>query len=457
MRLLLQTTIVIACLLAGAPFTTSSQGILKRLKDRAASSAENAVGNKISKKIVQTISQPPKGKKKDNRKEDSSVTAAGDAANTPPAHNTTAAADTVPARNTGSGNHAAAQHPGAPGVTSYSRYDFIPGQTVLFQEDFASDAIGEFPLKWFTGTKGETVTLDAGAGKWLRMYNGGNYAAPVIVLKDNYTIEFDLLMDLPKGGYKPSKFTINFFDNGQDGASVSEDFIKANALTVGFSPDVSRSYSEMQSFVNNRSSFKSPAVIIPDYYGKSGKPIHFAINIQQKRFRLWIDEQKVYDAPSAVPVTTFNQLRFDVSKTIYAENETAYFITNLRYAAGAPDMRSKLLTEGKLVTTAIGFDVNSDRIKPTSYPVLKEIAAALKDAAAGRYTIIGHTDADGDAAANMVLSEKRADAVKKFLTAEFGIAADRLETKGMGETSPVDKQNTPEAKANNRRVEILRQ
>ena len=70
--------------------------------------------------------------------------------------------------------------------------------------------------------------------------------------------------------------------------------------------------------------------------------------------------------------------------------------------------------------------------------------------------IVGHTDSDGDAAANLDLSRRRATAVKNALTTEFGIDAARMEADGRGESQPVAGNETPAGKANNRRVEFVK-
>jgi outer membrane protein OmpA-like peptidoglycan-associated protein len=134
----------------------------------------------------------------------------------------------------------------------------------------------------------------------------------------------------------------------------------------------------------------------------------------------------------------------------------AYYIANLRLATGAPDTRNKILTEGKWVSHGILFDVNSDRIKGESYGSLKEIANVLTESANVRVTIVGHTDSDADDASNLDLSKRRAASVKTALVNEFKIDAARLETDGKGETQPIDKNDTPAAKANNRRVEFIK-
>ena len=90
------------------------------------------------------------------------------------------------------------------------------------------------------------------------------------------------------------------------------------------------------------------------------------------------------------------------------------------------------------------------------YGILKEIATTLNENESIRIKIIGHTDTDGDDASNLTLSKKRADAVKSFLNKEFGVETKLMETEGKGESQPVDKTNTTEGKANNRRVEFIK-
>jgi outer membrane protein OmpA-like peptidoglycan-associated protein len=70
--------------------------------------------------------------------------------------------------------------------------------------------------------------------------------------------------------------------------------------------------------------------------------------------------------------------------------------------------------------------------------------------------IVGHTDSDGDDAANMDLSKRRAASVKSALVSEFKIDTSRLDTDGKGESQPIDKNDNPAGKANNRRVEFIR-
>ena len=150
---------------------------------------------------------------------------------------------------------------------------------------------------------------------------------------------------------------------------------------------------------------------------------------------------------------TFNSILFYVYKV---GTNHRYYLTNVRLAVGAPDTRNKLVTEGKVVTPGILFDVNSDKIRGESYGALMDIAAVLKETADLKVKIVGHTDSDGDDKANLDLSRSRAASVKSMLSSEFGIDAARMLTDGLGESQPVEKNDTSAGKANNRRVEFIK-
>ena len=70
--------------------------------------------------------------------------------------------------------------PASPELKSYSRYDFVPGDQIVYAEDFEQDVIGEFPLKWFTNNRGETVTIEGLPNKWMRMYHGSRFVSPAL-------------------------------------------------------------------------------------------------------------------------------------------------------------------------------------------------------------------------------------------------------------------------------------
>ncbi len=187
------------------------------------------------------------------------------------------------------------------------------------------------------------------------------------------------------------------------------------------------------------------------------KIVHYSVQVQKTRFRLWIDDKKVFDIPRAMNVKdTMNQVYFQLEGSNYKEEEIGLFLSNIKIATGLPDTRHKLVEEGRFSTTGILFEVNAATIKPESNGVLKEVADAIKGNAGMRVKIIGHTDSDGSDAANLELSKKRAEAVREALVKDFSIDAAALETDGKGEAQPAGDNKTKEGKAQNRRVEFVK-
>ena len=102
----------------------------------------------------------------------------------------------------------------------------------------------------------------------------------------------------------------------------------------------------------------------------------------------------------------------------------------------------------------IFFDFNKDKIKPVSYALLNDVAAALTDNPKIRVRIEGHTDSRGNERANLKLSQKRAESVKRYLGKQ-GIDPARMEPRGFGKNVPIADNRTDEGRAQNRRVEFI--
>ena len=115
---------------------------------------------------------------------------------------------------------------------------------------------------------------------------------------------------------------------------------------------------------------------------------------------------------------------------------------------------TELASKGR-IALYINFDTGKSTVKPESQSIVDQLAAALKAEPAMRVSVEGHTDNIGDAAANKTLSDQRAQAVVKALTAK-GIEASRLAAKGWGSEKPVADNATEDGKAKNRRVEIVK-
>lgn len=353
--------------------------------------------------------------------------------------------------------------PAKKGVTSYSRFDFIPGEKVLYSEDFAQDAIGELPVNWNASGKGEVMTLEGKSGKWLRIFQNNTYlSGNKKSFGENFTVEFDMMYYFePKvSGYVLP--TVNFGLLSSGGEDNSDNaFLKQqntyNSTEIAIHPYGSGG-ARVESGKQRNYNYTSDRITLNDYQKDFNKVLHYSIQVQKQRLRLWINEAKIFDIPRAVNLgDTLNQLFFNLEGSNYKDDEIGLFLSNIKIATGLPDTRHKLIEEGKFSTTGILFDAQSAVIKPESFGVVKEIATVLKENPSVKVKIIGHTSSDGDDAANLELSKQRAAAVKDLLVKDYGIEEGQLKAEGKGETQPVGDNKTKEGKMQNRRVEFVKE
>ncbi len=337
-------------------------------------------------------------------------------------------------------------------IKAYSKYDFVSGDKILAYDDFTNTAVGDFPAQWNTNASAEIMTVDNHDGHWLNVSKEGYYLPKFIkTLTDNFTIEYDVLF-LP-----PDKNT------GPNTAALSSQFVSLSNAKQPFDNWSTKSFFSLDPYMNNvyiGSVTKAGEKLLDNQFNVKGLQrnnsfmYHVAIWRQKERLRVYLNEAKVVDAPSLMMEgIKYNGFRFQTSLN---NDGSTWLISNFKLATGLPDTRNKLITTGKFVTTGILFATNSATIQATSFGTLKEIAQTLKENEAVRIKIIGHTDTDGDAANNLDLSIKRAEAVKNILAKEFGINKDRMETDGKGQTQPITNNNSSDGKAQNRRVEFIK-
>ena len=114
---------------------------------------------------------------------------------------------------------------------------------------------------------------------------------------------------------------------------------------------------------------------------------------------------------------------------------------------------AKVNAQGCWILGGVVFDTGKSNIKANFYPELNAIATTMNINPGLKVEVQGHTDSVGRAASNMKLSENRAKAVMEYLVSK-GIDAKRLSAKGLGEARPIATNDTPEGRAQNRRVEL---
>jgi len=138
-------------------------------------------------------------------------------------------------------------------------------------------------------------------------------------------------------------------------------------------------------------------------------------------------------------------------QTIVTEKEMKQEVT-----ADTSSLSDDINKSGHVAVYGIRFETGKAAILPDSESVLGEIVKLLQQNPDLKLRVEGHTDNQGNAAANQSLSEKRAQAVVAWLTAH-GVEAGRLTAKGLGQTKPVEDNSTEDGRAKNRRVELVKQ
>ena len=418
------------CLCAIAPLHAQSwiENMGNRVKDKAVEKVEERIENKAGEAVdkgLDEIENTVTGKSKSTDEE------ASDEETATPAQ-TKKTTPTAPAN--------------APALMSNTKYDFVPGDKILYFEDFAQDAVGDFPALWTTNGGGEVKTLNLASGNWFHMNKEDAVYCYTksIAFPQNFIMEFDVI---PDGNFS-NGYTITFYEDPENVELTDDLYPGTKGLHISFDEGTwyTKGYhNEMDAggWIEGQSTTK------PVVYGQVN---HVIIWVQNRRLRMYHQGAKVLDMPTNIHAgTKFNRFRFSGWSTY-----STPYVSNLKITTATPDMRSKLLTEGKLVTYGIYFDVNKDVVKAESFGTISEIAQTLKENPTVRIKIIGHTDSDGDDAKNLDLSRRRALSVKNTLVNQFGIDASRIQTDGKGETEPLAPNTTSESKAKNRRVEFIK-
>lgn len=344
----------------------------------------------------------------------------------------------------------------------YRKFDFVPGEKIIYYEDFEQVATGDFPVGWNTNSSAEIVKLSNLPGKWLSIIKDGFFAPEMVKdMPENFTLEFEVMNRYRSNNILSYNFM--FYQSANPRKDIGEGLVPEASFKFswgGCSGTMAYEVYEKGEEMGRNDELSTQKLVCAGENFET--PIHakFSIWRQKNRIRIYVNEEKVLDIPQAFNSTMkYNVFKIGATYVNYSngrEHDDECMVTNIRYAIGAPDTRNKLITEGKFSTTGILFNFQQATVRPESYGVIKEIANALKENPAVKINIIGHTSDDGDANANLQLSKQRALAVKQVLNSEFGIDASRLETDGKGGAQPVDNSGTPAGKANNRRVEFVK-
>ncbi len=324
---------------------------------------------------------------------------------------------------------AAAQTPTAQPEFTSLKAAFVPGDKTIFYDDF-TDMTPDSPPPHFK-VRGASPELKAsGDLRQLTLTGRGSLFPNITALPKNFTLEIELKADCP------GRCILNVI------------------LSSGTKQILHFTNTAMKSSGDQVVSLRAPYSELGRKRGNLSwdAPVKLALWYQDNRLRTFIDGEKWLDF-NQVEMPAINAVEF--TSDFYGANQSIG-LRSVRFAESTPDF-SQVIMSGRYSTNGILFDTNSDRIKPESAPVLQSIAKGLEATPALKVRIEGHTDSTGNAAANLDLSKRRAEAVKLVLAAQFKIDAARMTTAGLGATKPVETNDTPQGRARNRRVDFVKQ
>lgn len=328
--------------------------------------------------------------------------------------------------------------------------DFVAGSKTILEENFLGDAIGDFPIKWFTNSSGEMVTFGNDGKKWLQLSDKGSFL-PINITKLplNFTFEFDVTTS-ENYNYYATPLNIVFTEKFTKADNVwNTVFKRKEAVIFNIHPANSlagTAGNSSVSVISEKKEIIKNKVVVPGF-NKNNNTARVQVWRQKNRFRMYVDGKKYWDLPSAFSDANYNQIIFFIGT--YKKPVDKFFIANLRLAAADADTRHPLLETGSFTTSEILFDTNKATIKTQSTQILNDLGKALADNNQVQISITGHTDSDGKAADNQKLSEQRAESVKNYLFKNFNISNSRMVVMGKGATEPLG-----DNKAENRRVEF---
>lgn len=312
----------------------------------------------------------------------------------------------------------------------WAKYDFVPGDKVIFEDNLVGEENGEFPSRWDLVT-GNVEVAEFGGENVIMFRDGQPSIIPYFkdakedYLPDVFTVEFDLYCS-------SSDFLLFLFDrkNQKHGSPSGYTDLEINYYNMDFG----RSNSDH-----------------PDKSNLAERRwMHVSVAYTNGKLKAYMDETRLINIP---------RIDFDPKGitlyTYHASDDRLFYVKNVRIAEGGVKYYDRMMQDGKIVANGIRFDTGKATLKPESMGVINEIYELMNDNPDIKFSVDGHTDNVGDDVSNMTLSADRAETVMNTLV-DMGIKQERLSSKGMGESMPMDDNNTPEGRANNRRVEFVK-
>lgn len=405
-------TLVIALFIFAFSLNAEAQ-FWNKIKKSVEKKVEKKVEEKVDEKIDETIDEAVDGKSEDNSNSSSS-------------------------NNSNSESHSSssdAKVKQANATLNWAKYDFVPGDLVIFEDNLIEEENGEFPTRW--DIKEGNCEIAEFGGENVIMFREASEIIPFMkertsdYLPDEFTLEFDCFFEANE--YSQRYYI--YFKDKKNQWRLSDDQID-DYLTIHFG---SMDFENLEG--------KYPGVERTNITPKETWR-HISISFNKGNMKVYMDDTRLINYP---------RLKGNPTGFTFANSSDANknFIKNIRFAKGAVKLSKRVETEGKIIMQGIRFDVNKASLRPESIGPINKIFKMMEKDGSLKFSVEGHTDSDGDDAFNLKLSEDRAKTVVDKLV-EMGIDSSRLKYKGLGETMPIGDNASPEGKANNRRVEFIK-
>jgi OOP family OmpA-OmpF porin len=287
--------------------------------------------------------------------------------------------------------------------------DFLPGEKTLFFDDFTDMTAGDAPAHF--KVRGPAPELRAGANvRQLTAVQSGSLYPNVTGLPKNFTYEAEVQFENARN----ARTALILYSGGKE----------ALIWWVNAAPTPPQTVLAVKGHTEE--------------LGRRSVNVNFA---QPAKLALWVQNGRVRAFMNGDKQVDANQV--DLPAIDKVEILSAFSQT--------------IMASGRYVSHGILFDTGSDVIKAESASVIQAIARGLDSNPNLKIRIEGHTDSVGNAAANLDLSKRRAEAVKGVLASQFKIDVSRLATAGLGSTKPIESNDSPQGRSQNRRVEFVKQ
>ena len=333
-------------------------------------------------------------------------------------------------------------------ISTTKSKEFVPAEEILFYDDFLDCDTGQVPINWEIKTVRSSwrtleKSIEGAAVKKirdisvLRIPEGYcEYLSPLIkstICDTCYTtLEFDYFHIIDSQKKVTLHINYNWGPVGWENACIA---ISNNGkINIGYMHN--KTSAEDQDMMYKIFNFNGNYEV--------SKWHHFAASFYRKNMTLYIDDDLIYrQVYIHLSPLTFNFMY-------------PYYVTNVRIAqTKGKNTLDKIFEDNKLIMHAIKFDTKESVIKLEYTGFIKQVAEWLTKNKTVSLEIVGYTDNEGNEKDNLILSKERAIAIKTMLV-KYGVAENRIASKGCGAANPIGKNDTPESRANNRRIEFVR-